>query len=255
MKKNNIWLTEAKNTLFDSLIFTLLTTLLLLPVEDGVLVYLLDNVVTESLGLNSFTYTFCASTILTGIVFCAFGPFVGGKISGIDETIGSPKVFIASPPCNPFNINFILYKYVVHPLTMLNISFGTGSLGVILGVLLVSLKLEDSCSATLVFLSGYIMLFPLVLVSRMLKYFWHGNEYIYRPFFAKDKEQLSLRAVRSFKALALVLSLVFLCVGYTEIVIPLQNVDENGNLNPGYEKFKSEESFLPGLFITPVCNA
>jgi len=255
LKKNNIWLIETKNTLFDSLIFTFLTALLLFPVEDGVLVYLLDNVVTESLGLNSFTYTFCASTILTGIVFCVFGPFIGGKISGIDETIGSPKVFINSPPCNPFHINFILYKYVVHPLTMLNISFGTGSLGVILGVLLVSFKLENSCSATLLFLYGYIMLFPLVLVSRMLKYFWHGNEHIYRPFFAKDKEQLSLKAVRAFRALAFVLAGVFLCIGYTEIVVPLQNVDENGNLAPGYKKAQSEKNVFLGLFIAPVCNA
>jgi|TARA_A200000159_G_scaffold151851_1_gene162316 hypothetical protein len=231
MSKRNIWLIEVKTTFLDSLIFVLLTVALLFIAEGKVRAHLLDNVVTESLGLNSFTYTFYASATLIGIVFCLFGPFIGGKISGIDESIKLSPAFKKSPPNNPFNLNFILYKYAVHPITMLNISFGIGSLGVILGLFIVSLTSETTYKEALVFFIGYIMLFLMVLASSMLKYFWHGSECFFRQFVKSDNKYLSSRATKMFRLLAFILAAYFIYAFYQSVVLPLQKLNEESVVN------------------------
>ena len=100
------------DTFLGSFIFAAFTIILLFTASEESLGFLLEDVVSESLGLNSFIITFLASIFLTGLVFALFGPFITGPATRESFRAKPSKIWVRCLPWNPLNLNFKLYHYV-----------------------------------------------------------------------------------------------------------------------------------------------
>jgi hypothetical protein len=169
-KSIQAWLTKnVLGILSGSLMFTLFSLLLLRLTPEKYMAASVD-IISESIGINSFFITFCLTIFIMPLFLWFIGPrvtdeckesldkWLDNKYSSIleeDELVKRKEKFI--------KINKFGYKYIFLPIHNFNVSFGTGSLGVMLAFIVYQ---KESASFTQ--LSAFSMLFAFIFISKLV---------------------------------------------------------------------------------------
>lgn len=180
----NWWLLrEPINLLTESFIFTVFTVALILLTPYELQENALD-IIFESVGIESFFITLVLTILMLPIFLLFLGPYIEPKNQNhykewLSELFGWDEKFRAEF----LKTNRKMYEKIFIPLYQFNFSFGIGTLGVLIGLLVCQLKYQNIHDTKVLSTSIFIMV-VFVLVSKFLGHistFNHMNELDFKP--------------------------------------------------------------------------
>lgn len=157
------------------------------------------EIISESLAINSFFITFGVGffVLAIGVVFA--GPYISSDKTANDHL--EAWLLLRKPNRS---LNKVFYQRIFMPINTFNQSFGVGTIGVLIGLSIYQVVLEENPYALVLFLSSLYLL-GFVLVSRSLLFIVSMNPIIWSPLFVQDK--ISGKSIGIFKGLIFLVSM------------------------------------------------
>lgn len=205
MKKNSnkllshlcYFLGEVKEVLLDTLIFTVLALGIMALTPKRYFDIAVRDVVKESLGANSFLLTFGVSIFLLAICFLFWGPYIQEKKAADFDSLEK----LNTRRSDKFiKWNRRSYKYLFFDVNQFNISFGLGSLGVLMAFNIWTLFVEKNFEAAINVSLAWFLLLLLVIAAKQLKHAANLSPVITNLFLDEDKsiDKSHLRYLKGF---------------------------------------------------------